>query len=217
MHVFRRADLELGPRPTTRRHVLTSHMDPMHISEPASSLVTFELPAFTDRNGKKHNARYCYTSVSAKNGAYGAVRVRWVHAGSSGQRRTRLLSTNPLLEEAPLSYLQHLEVCEPKHYAELLHATFGTAPTGTMQKVFSALLAEHLSCADKRGSSAAKRARREEPMATLPPAVTSTAQMTAAKAHAEAMAAALDLSPRSAKIMVASALRCAAAAMAAKS
>ena len=107
------------------------------ISEPAcplSSLVTFELPAFTDRNGKKHNARYCYTSVSAKNGA---VRVRWVHAGSSGQRRTRLLSTNPLLEEAPLSYLQHLEVCEPKHYAELLHATFGTAPTGTMQKAFS--------------------------------------------------------------------------------
>jgi hypothetical protein len=189
-------------------------MDPMHISEPASSLVTFELPAFTDRNGKKHNARYCYTSVSAKNGA---VRVRWVHAGSSGQRRTRLLSTNPLLEEAPLSYLQHLEVCEPKHYAELLHATFGTAPTGTMQKVFSALLAEHLSCADKRGSSAAKRARREEPMATLPPAMTSTTQMTAAKAHAEAMAAALDLSPRSAKIMVASALGCAAAAMAAKS
>eukprot|EP00900_Chrysochromulina_parva_P014307 jgi/Chrpa1/22878/Chrysochromulina_OHIO_Genome00003736-RA len=119
----------------------------MHISEPASSLATFELPAFTDRNGKKHNARYCYTSVSAKNGA---ARVRWVHAGSSGQRRTRLLSTNPLLEEAPLSYLQHLEVCEPKHYAELLHATFGTAPTGTMQKVFSALLAEHLSCADKR-------------------------------------------------------------------
>jgi hypothetical protein len=41
--------------------------------------------------------------------------------------------------------------------------------------------------------------------------------MTAAKAHAEAMAAAMDLSPRSAKIMVASALGCAAAAMAAKS
>ena len=43
-----------------------------------------------------------------------------------------------------------MEADEPKHYAELLHATFGTAPTGTMQKVFSALLAEHLSCADKR-------------------------------------------------------------------
>ena len=163
-------------------------------------------------NGKKHNARYCYTSVSAKNGA-----VRWAYSGSGGQRSARLSKANQLLEEAPLSYLQHLEADEPKHYAELLHATFGTAPTGTMQKVFSALLAEHLSCADKRGSSAAKRARREEPMATLPPAVTSTAQMTAAKAHAEAMAAALDLSPRSAKIMVASALGCAAAAMAAKS
>jgi hypothetical protein len=110
-----------------------------------SSLVTFELPAFTDRNGKKHNARYCYTIVSAKNGA-----VRWAHAGSGGQRSARLLNTNPLLKEAPLSYLQHLEADEPKHYAELLHATFGTAPTGTMQKVFSALLAEHLSCADKR-------------------------------------------------------------------
>ena len=187
----------------------------MPISEPACptlSLVTFELPAFTDLNGKRHNARFCYTSVSAKNGA-----VRWAYSGSSVQRKEKLRKANPLLKEAPLSYLQHLEADEPKHYAELLHATFGTAPTGTMQKVFSALLAEHLSCADKRGSSAAKRARREEPMATLPPAVTSTAQMTAAKAHAEAMAAALDLSPRSAKIMVASALGCAAAAMAAKS
>ena len=96
-------------------------------------------------NGKKHNARYCYTSVSAKNGA-----VRWAHAGSGGQRSARLSKANQLLEEAPLSYLQHLEADEPKHYAELLHATFGTAPTGTMQKVFSALLAEHLSCADKR-------------------------------------------------------------------
>ena len=79
-----------------------------------SSLVTFELPAFTDRNGKKHNARYCYTIVSAKNGA-----VRWAHAGSGGQRSARLLNTNPLLKEAPLSYLQHLEADEPKHYAEL--------------------------------------------------------------------------------------------------
>ena len=120
----------------------------MLIPEPAcptSSLVTVELPAFTDRNGKKHNARYCYTSVSAKNGV-----VRWAHAGSGGQRSARLLSTNPLFEEAPLSYLQHLEASEPKYYAELVHATFDTTPTGTMQKVFSALLAEHLSCADKR-------------------------------------------------------------------
>jgi hypothetical protein len=110
-----------------------------------SRLVTFELPAFTDRNGKRHNARFCYTSVSAKNGA-----VRWAYSGSSVQRKEKLRKANPLLKEAPLSYLQHLEADEPKHYAELLHATFGTAPTGTMQKVFSALLAEHLSCADKR-------------------------------------------------------------------
>ena len=118
----------------------------MLIPEPAcptSSLVTVELPAFTDRNGKKHNARYCYTS--AKNGV-----VRWAHAGSGGQRSARLLSTNQLFEEAPLSYLQHLEAGEPKYYAELVHATFDTTPTGTMQKVFSVLLAEHLSCADKR-------------------------------------------------------------------
>ena len=120
----------------------------MPISEPACptlSLVTFELPAFTDLNGKRHNARFCYTSVSAKNGA-----VRWAYSGSSVQRKEKLRKANPLLKEAPLSYLQHLEADEPRHYAELLHATFGTAPTGTMQKVFSALLAEHLSCADKR-------------------------------------------------------------------
>ena len=100
----------------------------MLIPEPAcptSSLVTVELPAFTDRNGKKHNARYCYTS--AKNGV-----VRWAHAGSGGQRSARLLSTNQLFEEAPLSYLQHLEAGEPKYYAELVHATFDTTPTGTM-------------------------------------------------------------------------------------
>ena len=106
-----------------------------------SARTAFDIPAF-ELDGKKYNARLCYTV--AKHGV-----VKWAHTSSNVQREEKLAKANPFLEEAPVSYLQWLEdnerLGEREYYQKVLCASFGN---GKMQKVFRAHLTEHL--ADKR-------------------------------------------------------------------